>query len=688
MLLEDLLKRIDQSGQGGVHPDVANLRAALASVGEMADGINRDIRSAATKRAYDDVCRTVADMDRVAAPHREFLNDARGIEIVVLQAKGALSMGQTRLDTYHRAILFTDMVVFCARPANPKNDPRHTIAEQVPIHMVWVDEQVPDGYKKQTSLRFLTPEQEYVVTCGSVLERDTWRSTVNNAIERWVESHAMYGSSAPDEVSGQRPRKFLHFFTSGLFEDTTYDGEWDKAKPHGVGRFDYVNKDVYEGELRAGRRFGVGTMRYRATGAVVHGQFAKDMPHGQCTLTIGTDVGGGNAAASSSTTTTAMAAGALHYEGSFYQGRRHGQGAMRFGAGEASHSYAGEFVNDRYHGQGVLELGDGSRYEGAFEGGAMHGHGVLVGGGDKMRYEGAFEGGVRHGHGKLTSADGTFEYEGDWHHGRQHGRGTMRNSLEGWIYEGEWRSGGRHGQGSISHSIDGSSYKGAWKNNRYEGQGRLHMPRAHNLVYEGAFEAGRRHGQGKLTTDHLEYEGAFVARRFEGQGALTDRATGAAYAGHWRHGLRHGDGTQHYANRATYSGSWRNNLPHESGRFTSPDGSVSYDGMWEHGTRHGRGKMITPDYVFDGQWNHDMREGNGTLTINGDGSLIVGTWAHDRLNGKATISSIASAANKRQCEYRDGVLQMQTEALLFQIFEPRLPPLNIVFPQPLFRFNS
>jgi len=42
----------------------------------------------------------------------------------------------------------------------------------------------------------------------------------------------------------------------------TYQGEWKKGFPHGVGVYKYANGDVYEGSFERGRREGQGTLTF------------------------------------------------------------------------------------------------------------------------------------------------------------------------------------------------------------------------------------------------------------------------------------------------------------------------------------------------------------------------------------------------------------------------------------------
>lgn len=62
-------------------------------------------------------------------------------------------------------------------------------------------------------------------------------------------------------------------------DDSVYEGEWDKDKPHGKGKYKNKNGDVYEGDWVDGKKQGSGRMDFH-TGQVYEGEFFQDMLHG------------------------------------------------------------------------------------------------------------------------------------------------------------------------------------------------------------------------------------------------------------------------------------------------------------------------------------------------------------------------------------------------------------------------
>ena len=92
--------------------------------------------------------------------------------------------------------------------------------------------------------------------------------------------------------------------------------------------------------------------------------------------------------------------------------------------------------------------------------GRASGSGRLVFRGGEGVYDGAMQGGKMHGRGVLDWANG-FRYEGELRDGRQHGQGTLTQA-SGARYVGGWREGRPHGQGTYTQA-DGTTFEGAWR---------------------------------------------------------------------------------------------------------------------------------------------------------------------------------------------------------------------------------
>ena len=124
---------------------------------------------------------------------------------------------------------------------------------------------------------------------------------------------------------------------SGTYEwpdGSTYTGEVKDGLRHGTGSFKAgAGAPSYEGEWRAGKRSGEGTLRYDADGA-------------------------------------------SRYSGQWEGDRKHGRGVMVYASGSV---YDGEWEADAKHGKGVMSWKEKrERYEGEWKGGKQHGHGEHV----------------------------------------------------------------------------------------------------------------------------------------------------------------------------------------------------------------------------------------------------------------------------------------------------------------------
>lgn len=87
-------------------------------------------------------------------------------------------------------------------------------------------------------------------------------------------------------------------------------------------------------------------------------------------------------------------------------------------------TYAGGLSNSQFDGFGVYSFAEGStlKYEGAFEAGQMHGHGIYYWRAGS-RFAGQRDEGVRKGFGVHHFADGR-RYEGAWENDARHGPGV------------------------------------------------------------------------------------------------------------------------------------------------------------------------------------------------------------------------------------------------------------------------
>jgi hypothetical protein len=396
--------------------------------------------------------------------------------------------------------------------------------------------------------------------------------------------------SAADEDAHQYAGQPCSLYHSA--EGHRFDAPFVHGRMLGRGHAQYRQGDRYEGQFENFDRHGEGTCSYGMGGGVYEGQWARDV--------------------------------------------REGRGRLDARAGEGF-LYEGEWLGDRPHGEGVRVGADGSREEGHFGWGALHGvaqrrdalgnmwEGTFVGGQlqgegtcsvDCAKYKGGFADGAYSGEGQLIEADGA-EYTGAWRNGLRHGHGRQ-HLADGSEYVGEWAAGERHGRGVWRHARRDevetwraetpafsasaiAEYDGEWRHGAMEGEG--HLTYLVGSTYEGQLSRGVYHGHGVLRTiDGREVEGTFVDGRATGHATVL-LASGELYEGELLEDERHGRGRCVYAN-----------------------GDV-YEGEWQHGARHGaRGRMVyARSGAYEGGWAADAPEGEGELRM-ADGRVVVGTW--------------------------------------------------------------
>lgn len=174
---------------------------------------------------------------------------------------------------------------------------------------------------------------------------------VNSMLDKY---HPMQGEMTK---SSDRPKIQELFDTLLSYMKPTesgYIGEVnEEGKPHGRGRFLYVNGDIYEGQWSDGERHGKGRQRFIA-GDVYEGDWIYGIMEGKGKYTY--------------------SAGDV-YEGDWKEALMHGIGRFR---GRDGDIYEGEYNESRRHGQGKDILTNGTIYEGRYYDDERHGMGKML----------------------------------------------------------------------------------------------------------------------------------------------------------------------------------------------------------------------------------------------------------------------------------------------------------------------
>ena len=153
--------------------------------------------------------------------------------------------------------------------------------------------------------------------------------------------------------------------------------------------------------------------------------------------------------------------------------------------------------------------------------------------------------------------------------------------------------------------------------------------------YAGAYKNGIRHGQGSYYWPSGErYEGQFVEGRIEGQGART-WPNGEKYVGEFKDGRIDGRGTRTWANGEKYVGPFKDGNSDGQGVFTWPNGE-KYSGQFKSGRFDGPGERSWANgEKYVGEFKNGTIEGRGTYFWP-NGEKYVGQWRNGMRHGQGT----------------------------------------------------
>ena len=289
-------------------------------------------------------------------------------------------------------------------------------------------------------------------------------------------------------------------------------------------------------------------------------------------------------------------------------------------------TYLGDVASGRRHGVGFMTWPDGLRYLGEWVDNAATGEGILLWP-DGAEYYGQVERGKRHGRGLYIDASG--HYAGEWRAGLRHGLGTQVAADA--TYCGEWADGARWGWGNMSFA-SGNHYEGLWRADAMEGYGSMTWVTAakSRVAADQQQHSEAPSGVASLGATAASLHGT-VATLLGSEDTTVDMARTITFnVGALTPGPLGPFNPSIASTEAVYEkyvGTWHNGMPHGSGEYAlffhdgaardNPFQTINhFVGHFRRGMRHGKGTQLYADgRVFEGEWADNIKIGHGFLTM-------------------------------------------------------------------------
>jgi hypothetical protein len=197
-----------------------------------------------------------------------------------------------------------------------------------------------------------------------------------------------------------------------------YSGPLNTMKqPHGWGIMNFLDGQVYEGQIYNGYRWGMGTNKW-PDGQVYCGEWEDHSRNGRGTHTWkdGRRVNGQWRGGHLNGRVIFSWPNGACFDGEVRMGKKHGRGTHTFANGKL---YNGNFVNGKEEGFGSLTHGDW-KYRGQFKAGKREGYGMQIW--RNKTYDGEWSINKAHGKGRIVWQNGST-YTGEFRMGKYHGLG-------------------------------------------------------------------------------------------------------------------------------------------------------------------------------------------------------------------------------------------------------------------------
>lgn len=158
--------------------------------------------------------------------------------------------------------------------------------------------------------------------------------------------------------------------------------------------------------------------------------------------------------------------------------------------------------------------------------------------------------------------------------------------------------------------------------------------------YEGAWVNCLKHGKGSdLFANQDVYTGTYAFGKPDGSGVYKWKS-GSIYSGDFSQGMKHGRGEWRKKGNTSkcnrFDGNYANDKKNGQGVFTWESGNI-YKGSYVEDQRQGYGEMYWMDgSVYKGDWVNGIQHGKGIMTFP-DGRIKDGAYENNVFQGKTTI---------------------------------------------------
>ena len=383
-------------------------------------------------------------------------------------------------------------------------------------------------------------------------------------------------------------------------DEYLYEGDWLEGDIHGRGKITKINEWRYSGSFDKNQLVGSGELMYFIGNTYVS-NFQGKLDEGQIDITLANneklkisyldyELEG------VIIDNTLIGFGELNYNNTVYKGSF----SMPFDAERIDEkSYADEIKARRItSGEGRLTYSNGDTLHVRLDKDGSIGTGRVNFGftenGDSLYLEGTFRNGLLDGTGKKCFMYKLYKddeqeyymtYTGQFQGGAMHGKGVLYGMMDGYgMADGLWEDGVN---GGLDVSMDGN-----WINNAFTKgtmvKKTLSEVYFYETTYTGEFLNNQIIGQGVLKSDEGTYTGNFVDGYPHGQWVLkSDQGT---YTGNFTDGIPYGNGKYVYADGSIYEGEFHVGMPYGNGKYVYADGRI-YEGEMNDGSPNGVGKM-------------------------------------------------------------------------------------------------